>query len=171
MRHVLAICLFALTAACATVPRFEAANDIHAFLVSIRDGDKATFDRHVDKPALKEQLRARLLTQAGKSNGMLGSMGALIGGPLIDLGVDTLVRPDVFRAIAIDHGYAPDRPIPGVIAIAQAVRPLDGGRACVITKHDGPCVLMFKNEDGTWKLIGFEGKIDFGKSGKLKLSE
>jgi hypothetical protein len=32
-------------------------------------------------------------------------------------------------------------------------------------------VLVFRDEAGTWKLIGFEGKIDFGKGGKLKLSE
>jgi len=158
-------------AGCATIPRYEAANDIHAFLVSIRDGDRATFDQHVDKPALKEQLRARFLAEAHSSNGTLGALGALLTGPVVDFGVDTLVRPDVFRAIAIDHGYAPDKPIPGVIAIGQYVRPLDGGRACVITKKDGPCVLMFKNEDGTWKLIGFEGRIEMGKGGKLKLSD
>jgi hypothetical protein len=161
----------ALLAGCATIPRYEAAGDIHAFLVSIRDGDRTTFDQHVDKPALKEQLRSRLMAEAGRSSGSLGSLGALVAGPLVDLGVDTLVRPDVFRAVAVEHGYAPDRPIPGVIAIGQFVRPLDGGRACVIAKRDGPCVLMFRNEGGAWKLIGFEGKIEFGKGGKLKLSE
>jgi hypothetical protein len=174
MRRILALTLLVLTAAlagCATIPRYEAANDIHAFLISIRDGDRATFDQHVDKPALKEQLRARLLTEAGRSSGSLGSLGALVAGPLVDFGVDTLVRPDVFRAVAVEHGYAPDRPIPGVIAIGQFVRPLDGDRACVIAKRDGPCVLMFKNEGGTWKLIGFEGRIEFGKGGKLKLSD
>jgi hypothetical protein len=170
-RSILAAVLFAALAGCATIPRFEAANDIHAFLVSIRDGDRATFDAHVDKSALKEQLRARFLTEAQQSKGTLGALGALVTGPLIDLGVDTLVRPDVFRAVAVEHGYAPDKPIPGVIAIAQFVQPLDGERACVIAKKDGPCVLVFKDEAGTWKLIGFEGRIEMGKGGKLKLSE
>ena len=77
----------------------------------------------------------------------------------------------MFRAVAVEHGYSPDRPIPGVIAIGQFVRPLDSGRACVINKRDGPCVLVFKDEGGTWKLIGFEGRIEMGKGGKLKLSE
>ncbi len=163
--------LIAALAGCATIPRYEAAGDIHAFLVSIRDGDRPTFDAHVDKPALKEQLRSRFLAEAHASNGTLGALGALVTGPLIDVGVDTLVRPNVFRAIAVEHGYAPGRPIPGVIAIGQFVRPLDGGRACVITRKDGPCVLMFKNEDGTFKLIGFEGRIDMGKGGKLVLSD
>jgi hypothetical protein len=158
-------------AGCATVPRYEAAGDIHAFLVSIRDGDRAAFDRHVDKSALKEQLKSRLITEAGQAHGALGNFGALLAGPLIDIAVDALVRPDVFRAIAVEHGYAPDRPIPGVIAIGQFVRPLDSGRACVFTRHDGPCVLIFKAEDGVYKLIGFEGRIDLGKGGKLKLSD
>lgn len=161
----------AALAGCATIPRYEAANDIHAFLIAIRDGDRAAFDAHVDRPALKEQLKSRLMAEAAGTNGSLGGLGALIAGPLVDIGVDTLVRPDVFRAVAIDHGYAPDKPIPGVIAIGQFVRPLDGGRACVITKRDGPCVLVFKDEAGVWKLIGFEGRIDLGKGGKLKLSE
>jgi hypothetical protein len=171
MRRLLILAFTTALAGCATIPRYEAANDIHAFLVSIRDGDRATFDAHVDKPALKEQLRSRVLTEAQSSNGTLGALGALVTGPLVDVGVDTLVRPDVFRAIAVEHGYAPDKPIPGVVTIAQIVRPLDGGRACVVTRKDGPCVLVFKNEDGTFKLIGFEGRLEMGKGGKLKLSD
>ncbi len=167
---IIAALVVALSA-CATIPRYEAANDIHAFLVSIRDGDRVAFDAHIDRPALKEQLKSRLMAEAASGNGALGGLGGLIAGPLVDIGVDTLVRPDVFRAIAIDHGYAPDKPIPGVIAIGQFVRPLNSDRACVITKRDGPCMLVFKNEDGTWKLIGFEGRIDLGKGGKLKLTE
>jgi hypothetical protein len=171
MRRFLIFALAAALAGCATIPRYEAANDIHAFLIAIRDGDRAAFDAHVDRPALKEQLRSRFLAEAKQSTGSLGALGALVTKPLIDLGVNTLVRPDVFRAVALDHGYSPDKPVPGVIAIAQFVRPLDSGRACVVTKKDGPCALVFKNEDGTWKLIGFEGRIEFGKSGKLKLSD
>jgi len=158
-------------AGCATVPRYQAAGDIHAFLVSIRDGDRASFDQHVDKAALKEQLRARLLAEAGRANGAFGALSAALAGPVVDLGVEALVRPEVFRAIATEHGYAPDKPLPGVIAIGQFVRPLDSGRACVFTRKGGPCVLMFKDEGGVYRLIGFEGKIDFGKGGKLKLAD
>jgi hypothetical protein len=160
--------LMAALGACAVVPRYEAANDIHAFLVAIRDGDRAGFDAHVDRAALKAQLRARLLAD-GAGSGAAGAVGALLAGPLVDIGVDTLVRPDVFRAIAIEVGYSADKPIPGVIAIGQFVRPLDDGRACVFTRRAGPCVLMFKDEGGVFKLIGFEGRIELGKGGRLKL--
>jgi len=172
MRLIAVFALSLLVSACATIPRLEASSDLHAFLVSIRDGDRAAFDAHVDKPALKVQLRSRLLAQAAGSNGAVGAstLGALIAGPLVDFGVDTLVRPEVFRAVAIDLGYDVARPLPNALAIAQFVRPLDGGRACIFTKKDGPCVLIFKDEGGTWKLIGFEGHVGLGKGGKLALT-
>ena len=82
----------------------------------------------MDRPALKEQLKCPVDGRGlPQSNGCPWRLGALIAGPLVDVGVDTLVRPDVFRAVAVEHGYAPDKPIPGVIAIGQFVRPLDGG--------------------------------------------
>jgi hypothetical protein len=171
MRRICALLALCLISACATIPRYQAASDIHAFLIAIRDGDRAGFDVHVDRPALKAQLRSRLIAEAGRSNSALGAIGALMAGPLVGIGVDALVQPNVFRAVAADYGYRTDQPIPGVIAIGQFVRPLDDGRACVFTRRGGPCVLVFRDEAGTWKLIGFEGKIDFGKGGKLKLSE
>jgi hypothetical protein len=153
---------------CATVPRFEAAGDIHAFLIAIRDGDRTAFDRYVDRPALKEQLRSRLLAELGDRSSA-AALGALLARPLVDAGVDVLVRPDVFRAVALEFGYAPERPIPGVFAISTFVRPLDGDRACVFTRRDGPCVLVFRQEEGVFRLIGFEGRLEMGSGGKLHL--
>jgi hypothetical protein len=172
MRLIAVLAFSLLFSACSTIPRFEASSDLHAFLVAIRDGDRTVFDAHVDRPALKAQLRSRLLAEAAGANGAASAstLGALLAGPLVDFGVDTLVRPEVFRAIAIDLGYDVSRPLPGALSIAQFVRPLDSGRACVFTKKDGPCVLIFKDEGGTWKLIGFEGRIGLGKGGKLTLS-
>jgi len=168
---VSALLAFGLLSACSTLPRLEAANDIHAFLVAIRDGDNAAFDAHVDRPALKSQLKARLLSGAVESSGAASpaTLGALLVGPLVDVGVDTLVRPDVFRVIAGELGYSADKPIPSTLAISGFVRPVEDGRACIFTRRNGPCVLMFKDEAGVWKLIGFEGRIEMGKGGRLKL--
>lgn len=150
-----------LLSACASIPRYEAAGDIHAFLVSIRDGDRGAFDAHVDRAALKEQLRSRLIAGQAKSHGSSSwqALGAALAGPLVDLGVDTFVRPDVFRAVAIQYGYAPDRPLPNRLQIATVLRPLDQDRVCVVAKHNGPCTLVFKNEGGVWRLIGYEGDM------------
>lgn len=169
---VMALLASLALAACSTIPRFEAANDIHAFLVSIRDTDTAAFDAHLDRPALKSQLKARLLSGAVENSGAASpaALGALLVGPLVDIGVDTLVRPDVFRAIAVEVGYSAEKPVPNVVTISQFVRPLDDGRACIFTRRNGPCVLMFKDEAGVWKLIGFEGRMQMGKGGRLKLA-
>ena len=149
--------------ACATVQSYPAANDIHAFLVSIRDGDRATFDAHVDKDALKTNLRARVMSEVAKTTAGGGAsmqaFGAFLAGPLVDVAVDAMLKPEVFKAVAELHGYTASRPIPSSLAITQMVKQLGAGDVCVITKKDGPCVLDFKDEAGTYKLINFEGDL------------
>jgi len=172
MRRILAACaalIAAAVAGCSTIPRFEAANDIHVFLVSIRDGDRATFDEHVDKAALKANLKARLMTEAGHSDKLAG-VGAFLAGPLVDIAVDAAARPEVFRVVASEYGYDPQKPLPSTIAIAGLVKPLDGGRACVVARKGGPCMFIFKNEEGAWRLIDFQGHINLDK-GRLRLTD
>jgi hypothetical protein len=155
-----AICAMALlAAACAETARFDAAGDVRAFLVSIRDGDRAAFDAHVDRPALKAQLRARLMAEAARrgGGGAMAALSAALIRPLLDAAEDQLIQPDVFRAVADYLGYSAQTPIPGRLVIAQALRPLDEDRVCVARSRDAPCVLVFRNEDGVWRLIGFEG--------------
>ena len=161
LRQFLAVLLAGLLAACATVPRFEAAGDIHAFLVAIRDGDREGFDNHVDRGALKVQLKSRLIASETQEHGA-GSwqaLGALAAGPLVDVGVDALVQPATFRAVAIQLGYSPDRPIPNQLQISAFLKLIGDGEVCVVTRRDGPCTLVFRNEDGVWRLVGYEGDI------------
>lgn len=163
---VVAACLLA-GAACSTIPRLEAANDIHAFLVAIRNGDKAAFDAHVDRQALKEQLRSRLIAEAAARPGAGGAaaLGASLVAPLVNLAVDTLVRVDTFRAAALRIGYDPNKPIPSTLQLTPLVKPLGDGAVCVTESHGGPCVLDFRDEGGVWKLTGYEGRIDLAKLG------
>ena len=158
--------LVAVMAACATVPRFEAAGDIHTFLVAIRDGDQAQFDAHVDRRALKTQLKSRLIAGEAQTHGTESwqAVGAVLAGPLVDIGVDALVQPQTFRAAAIELGYAPDRPIPNRLQIDAFLRYTGDGEVCVTTRRDGPCTLVFRDEAGVWKLVGYEG--DLGRLSK-----
>ena len=130
LRHLPALALALAAAACATVPRLSAANDIHAFLVAVRDGDRARFDAHVDRGALKTQLRSRVLGETARANGTgsWATLGAALAGPLVDVAVDALVQPAVFRAEAVRLGYDPARPIPSTLALASLVRPVGDGR-------------------------------------------
>jgi hypothetical protein len=171
--RTLAIVVLALVAAsCAETTKIDAAGDIHAFLIAIRDSDRTAFNAHVDRDALKIQIRSRILAAAAKrdsNDGDMVAMAAMLGGPVVDKLSDALIQPEVFRAVAQYLGYTPDKPIPGQFAISQALRPMDSDHVCVVTKKDGPCVLDFRNEDGVWKLIGFEGDMKTLKSPKMKL--
>ena len=161
LRPLLVSALALAAAACATVPRLEAANDIHAFLVAVRDGDRTGFDAHVDRGALKTQLRSRVLGETARDHGAgsWATLGAALAGPLVDVGVEALVQPAVFRAEAVRIGYDPAKPIPGALALAAFVRPVGDGRVCVTTVHGGPCVFDFNDEGGAWRLTGYEGPL------------
>ena len=155
----LALAALAVLAACVSPQQLTAANDVHAFLISIRDADRATFDAHVDRSALKAQLAGRLTAEAARHGDTAAALAAVLGPTIVDIGVDNLVRPEVFRAVAEQLGYSPDKPIPGVVGIAQALKPIDGTHVCVITKRDGPCLFTFADEGGVWRLTAFDGDL------------
>jgi hypothetical protein len=158
MRRLL-IVLAALTlTACATAHRLDAANDVHALLISIRDNDQAAFDAHVDREALKQMIQAKLDERVGKDEKLKG-IAALLGPKLVAFAGDTLIQPRTFKLVAEQYGYTADTKIPGPVAISSALKELPDGRVCAVKKKDGPCTLVFTKEEGTWKLTGFEGDL------------
>lgn len=160
-RAACAAMLLLATAGCVSMTRYDAAQDIRAFLISVRDGDERTFDTHVDRPALKTNLKARLLEQSARVHGVESGQTAtaLLAGPLADLAVDALARPQVFRAAASLAGYGPDTKVPGPLIIGQDLQPLDQDRVCALIRKQ--CAFVFKREeDGVWRLIDFRGDLD-----------
>ncbi len=156
MRKLL-IALAALAlAACASVEKLGAANDIHKLLVSIRDNDGQTFDAHVDHEALKKELSAQLDKKIGKNEKLKG-LAALLGPQVVDFADTALVQPKTFRVVAEQYGYKSDTKIPNPLVIAQVLKTLPDGRVCATRKKDGPCMLVFTKEQGVWKLSSFEG--------------
>lgn len=155
--RALLIGLAALTlTACASVQRLDAAADVHALLISIRDNDEATFDAHVDRPALKRQLQVRLEQQVAKQPELRG-LAAVFGPSVINVAGDALLQPGVFKLVAAHYGYTSQTRIPNQVEIAAALKPLPDGRVCAVTKKNGPCLLIFSKEQSVWKLSGFEG--------------
>lgn len=159
MRKLLAILSLSLAlTACATVHRLTAANDVHALLVSIRDNDRATFDAHVDRRALQDEIAARLAEQGRKSSSSsLGALGAMLAPSLAQFAGDALIQPKVFRQVAEYYGYKADTQIPSALAIAGSLKAMPDGRVCATRKKNGPCMLVFTQEAGVWRLTGFEG--------------
>src|ERR1700758_4182236 len=94
---LLGLVAFALTA-CATAQRLDAAGDVHALLISIRDDDQAAFDAHVDRAALKQELQAKVDAQLAK-NQQLRGFASLLGPAMVDFAGDALVQPGVFRLV------------------------------------------------------------------------
>jgi len=157
MRKILiaAAALLSLTA-CASANRLGAANDVHALLLSIRDNDSQTFDAHVDHDALKRQLSAHIDAQIGQ-NKKVRELAALLGPSVVDFADQALIQPKTFKMVAEQYGYTPATKIPGPIAIASALKTLPDGRVCATKKKDGPCIMTFTKENGTWKLTSFDG--------------
>jgi hypothetical protein len=148
---------FALSA-CASVQRLDAAGDVHALLISIRDDDQATFEAHVDRPALKQELQAKLDERIGSDKRLKG-IAALLGPSVVDFAGDALLQPRVFRTVAEHYGYSSQTRIPSQVELAAALKPLPDGRVCATSKKDGPCLLIFSKEEGVWKLTSFEGDM------------
>lgn len=173
IRKIASIAVLALTlAGCATTARYDAAGDVHALLVAIRDNDRAAFDAHVDRRALMNNLESRLMREVDRRDMDDGAraLAALVAPGLADVAGEALLRPEVFRAAASYYGYTPDQPLPNRLAIGGALRYLPDGKVCATKKKDGPCLLVFTNVDGVWKLSGFEGELSDlrGKSKKAQ---
>lgn len=146
---------------CATAQRYEAANDVHALLVSIRDNDKAAFDARVDREALKRQIEARMMQETRKAGGGdgLAALGAILAPALADVAGEALIQPRVFRSVAAYYGYDAAAPMPGPMVIGGQLRHVADGQVCAPRKKDGPCLLTFTQEGGTWRLSGFDGDL------------
>jgi hypothetical protein len=150
-----------LLAGCATVQRYDAAADVHALLVAIRDNDRATFDAHVDKAALKRQLEARLVAETRNAplRNEWKALGMMLAQPAAFLAGDLLVQPAVFRAAAEYYGYEPTTPIPSSLVIAQSLRYTGDASVCATRSRTGPCLLTFTREGEHWRLTGFNGEL------------
>jgi len=162
IRKIALLAALALTlSGCATAARFDAAGDVHDLLVAIRDNDKAAFDAHVDRKSLKRSIESRMTRETERADIDDGwrAAAALLAPSLADLAGEALIRPDVFRAAARYYGYTPDQPLPNRVAIGGALKALPDGRVCATKKKDGPCLLVFTQQDGVWKLSAFEGDI------------
>ena len=161
LRPLIVLCAAFALASCATATRLDAGADVHAFLVAIRDNDRATFNAHVDRDALKRQIEARLIAEARGSN--LNSSGqmiaALLAGPAANVAGDLFIQPRVFRSAAVALGYSPEKPIPGRLAIAQALRYTSPREVCVAKDRQGPCLLIFEYDGATWRLTNFGGDL------------
>jgi hypothetical protein len=158
LRRLASVAALALLAGCATTQGLSAAGDVRSLLIAVRDNDQAAFDAHVDRRALEAEIQAKLVERArdARLSQAETGLGLLLSGPLSRAAGGVLIQPDVFRAVADYYGYRPDTPIPGTYALATALSSLPDGRVCARGRRNGPCLLTFADEGGTWRLVAFD---------------
>lgn len=148
----LAFLLLAGVAACSGAQtKLDAAEDVRAFIVAVRTGDEATFEKHIDRPVLRKQVLAQVQAALGGGEGALG--GALASS-MAEGAADQLIRPESFR-MALEQAGAPAR-TPTAPEIATQLRDLNGGRVCLPRSADGPCAITFAKQADVWRLVAIE---------------
>lgn len=140
--------------------RYGAAQDIHAFFAAVESGDRPAFDAHIDRPALRKQLRSGIGQAIGAKVGMSGEaadvLNDLLGSDSADQAMDRMISPESFR-IVWQNSKIPIKTTPSAWQIAPMLKITPPDQAC-LTKQPGSddCVMIFKDEAGTWKLIAIE---------------
>ena len=154
-RLILALAAVLSVAACQqAATQYDAAEDVRAFIVAVREGDQAAFERHVDRPVLREQLLRQVRAAIGDQAGPLG-------GALAEQAVDQLIRPESFQ-LALKQAGAPDR-TPTAAEIATQLRVVEGGRVCLPRSQGGPCAITFAESGQDWKLVAIDaGDVNIG---------
>jgi hypothetical protein len=143
---------------CATTRPLAAAGDVHALLIAVRDDDRQAFETHVDRPALRAHIQARIVAHAKAMNrgATFDALGVLLSGPASAAADSLLVRPQVFRAVAEYYGYRPGSPIPGPLALSTVLKDGPDGTVCATSGRNGPCVLTFAHETTVWRLVDID---------------
>jgi len=120
-----------------------AAEAVQALLAAQVRGDAAAFEKGIDRPALRNDLRQQI-TQLAKQSGLD------VGGPS-DPALDRMIVPDAFH---LSLGGAPLLQAPSVPQVAAQLKTLAKDRVCL---HDlagaQACRLVFAQEGGGWRLV------------------
>lgn len=155
MKRMMALGLVLLAAGCQSAgTQLDAAQDVRAFIVAVRENDRITFEKHLDRPVLREQLLGQVRAAIGDSAGPLG-------GVLAEQAVDQLIRPESFQ-LALERAGAPAR-TPTAPEIATQLRVVEGGRVCLPRSKDGPCAITFARSGEVWKLVAIDaGDVNIG---------
>lgn len=140
--------------------RYGAAQDIHAFFAAVESGDRQAFDAHIDRPALRRQLRSGIGQAIGAKAGVSGEaaevLNDLLGSDSADQAMDRMISPESFR-IVWQNSKIPIKTAPSAWQIAPMLQMTPPDQAC-LTKAPGSadCVMTFRDEAGTWKLTAIE---------------
>jgi uncharacterized membrane protein len=124
----------------------DPAASAQALLAAAQTGDARTFEAHLDRPAIRADLREQLQAVA-RANGLDVAGGAA------DFALDRMITPEAFHLVRSQDGAQLTAP-PTPAQVATLMRPLAKDRACL---HDltAPqrCLLTFARDAAGWRLV------------------
>jgi hypothetical protein len=151
MRRLLLCAVLGLAACEAPQQRLDAAEDVRSFLLAAREGDRAGFDRHLDREALKAQLSGEAeRIFAGQTRIPAGAREAMLERMVDGFG------PEMFQLATQGAGPLAER-TPTAPELAAVLRPVGDDRVCLPTQPGAQnCAATFENQDGTWRLVAID---------------
>jgi uncharacterized membrane protein len=124
----------------------DAATAAQALLTAVQTGDARAFEAHLDRPALRANLRAQLQMMAAAN-------GLDVAGGAADFALDRMIAPEAFRLVRSQDG-AQVTTAPTLSQVTALMTPLAKDRACL---HDfvAPqrCLLTFTRHEDSWHLV------------------
>jgi hypothetical protein len=145
---LIATTLLAPLAGCDRTAAGDAAKGVAGFLEAVRRGDRAAFEAHVDRAALRADLRAQL-ADLGRAKDLDVDGGAS------EFALDRMITPEAFRLVQAP-GDAPLAAAPTLAQVAGAIQVKDRRHVCLTDARDGRCALRFARADGVWRLTGMQ---------------
>lgn len=134
--------------------QLDAAQDVRAFIVAVREQDRSTFDRHVDREALKADVLRQLRARSAEGDPASLLLGSRQGERLLD----GLIAPESFNFALRQAGPALDR-TPSAPEIAALLKPAGEDRLCLPQGGlQGPCAVTFARRGDDWKLVAVDIK-------------
>jgi hypothetical protein len=128
--------------------KLDAAEDVRAFIVAVRENDRAGFEKHIDRPALRTQVLSQVQAAMGDS--------PLTRGAFAEQAVDEMIRPETLRKV-LEQSGAPQR-TPTAPEIATQLRTEADGRVCIPSAPEGPCAATFARTGDVWRLVAVDAR-------------
>lgn len=129
-----------LLGGCEGRARADVARSAEQLLAAASAGDRVAFEAHVDRSAVRDDLR-RQMQDLARANGL-----EVDGGPS-DFALDRMIGPDAVRRMRLEAEAE---------ALKTRIR-MDGRRACLPGESDR-CLLTFAKADGDWRLVGMQAR-------------
>lgn len=124
----------------------DSATAAQALLAAVQTGDARAFEAHLDRPALRADLRAQLQTMAAAN-------GLDVAGGAADFALDRMIAPEAFRLVRSQDG-APLTTAPSLGQVTALMTPLAKDRACLHNLATPQrCLLTFARHEDSWRLV------------------